>query len=301
MNQNHVPKSFFSRPTIMKILIPLFAVGAFAITPSLIAQEHERGESERPAVRHEAPERTITVDEYWGIERRVKAAIETGRITKADAEKRLIAARKMISVTKPQGQGKPAADTEKKVAVLRELAKQIKLAVRVGLVDEAESKEILLRARKRIRSAGQQKREFSREDYRSAAVKLDKMVEAGKVSREAADKRLEEMRGMLRPEKKADAMRDLAEKAKAKIKHAYADGKITREQAGKKLLAIQERLTNQLEMQWAKQKVAKDAPETMSVEDYRRVQARIENAVKDGSMSIAAAKSRLTELRKRVR
>ena len=119
----------------MKHIISLIAVSAFLSTPTLIAQEHERGEHNRPDVRRQESTRSITVEDYRGIERRIKAAIESGRISAQDAEKRLLAARKMIKDEKgkrpdkgkkdKKSGKKQTAGSKKQTTVLKRLAKKM--------------------------------------------------------------------------------------------------------------------------------------------------------------------------------
>ncbi len=224
----------------MKHIISLIAVSAFLSTPSLIAQEHERGERNRPDVRRQESTRSITVEEYRGIERQIRAAIESGRISAQDAEKRLLAARRMIKAEEGKRPDKGKKDKKsgkkqtavlkKQTAVLKMLAKQIKSAVDVGLMDEAEAKKILLRARKRIDKDGKKSRKPSRKSSRKSSPKSSRKS-SPKPSRKSSRK--SSPKSSPKPSRKS-SQNDHA-RAEEKIKKMVRDGKVTRKDAARRL------------------------------------------------------------------
>ncbi|HCN09836.1 MAG TPA: hypothetical protein DIT01_18075 [Lentisphaeria bacterium] len=60
------------------------------------AQEHDRGTHEQREARHQEPGSSISVEEYRRAEVGIRKAVESGEVSREDAEKRLIEMRKAI-------------------------------------------------------------------------------------------------------------------------------------------------------------------------------------------------------------
>lgn len=226
---------------------------AIAILPMGFAeaQERERGQ-DRPERTRQEPERTMTVEEYRRAAARIEAAVDSGRISKEDAKKRLAEMRKMVRPVEQE---------------------------RSDQVDRQDPK-----------------RTITVEEYQAAVERIKMAVESGRISKEDAEKRLTEMRGMVRkeqPSAKKDREQMDREAAMQKevdeIIAAHRAGKLTREEAGAKIEAIKSR---SMKAEASEQARAQE-------EEYRRAEARIKAAVESGKISEEDGKRRLMEMRRR--
>ena len=90
---------------IMKNIVRMIAAGLLVAGGFSALSAQERG-IDRPV-----PADILSVDDYRRAERRLKAGVEAGKISKEDAEKRLIEMRKRVEAGKrggrPEGRGRP--------------------------------------------------------------------------------------------------------------------------------------------------------------------------------------------------
>ena len=247
--------------------------------------------------------RSITVEEYRAIETKLKAAIDSGRISAEDAQKRLAGARKHITAkgkkpgdSKKRGEG---ANTDKQVAVMKRLGKQLQAAVKVGLVTKDEMKKMLLKARERAAKAhGQDGRQPDRAsgDGASGEKRIRAAIKSGRVSKQDGERRLKAMREGQRSKANTARAAQWAKEAKTKVREAVRRGEISRKQAGERVEAIDKRVA----MRSDQGKTKRDE-RTLTVEEYRGVEKRVKTAIKAGQISAEDGKKRLTGARKMVK
>ena len=166
--------------------------------------------------------------------RRIEAAVEAGKVSKEDAEKRLIEMRKaMFPETGTKSKlrdnksktknGKEMASLEARKKIFQQSEKIILDAVKSGKVSEKDAKKRLGQMRADMfpefedkskggnnkDKAGKEKvdrqMEGKKNRYMKAAAGIEAEVKAGKISKEDAEKRLGEMRKAMFPETNAKA------------------------------------------------------------------------------------------------
>jgi hypothetical protein len=122
-------------------------------------------------------------------EARIKAAVEAGRISKEDAQKRLSQMRKAGGANEAKGDGRGFS-----VEDYRRAEEKIKAGVEAGRVSKKDAEKRLLEMRKAIRSEGRGDKKESRDErglkYRAMEEKIWAAVKAGKLSKEDAMKKL---------------------------------------------------------------------------------------------------------------
>ncbi len=145
---------------------------------------------------------------------------------------------------------------------------------------------------------GQQEpeRSISVEDYKRAAARFEAGVKAGKISQEDADKRLIEMRKMIRTEKPKSEKEGISvedyKRAAARFDAGVKAGKISREDADKRLIEMRKMI---------RKEEPRSKKRSMTVEEYKRAEVKIKAAVEAGRISPEDAEKRLIEMRKMIR
>ena len=231
---------------IMKNIVRMIAAGLLVAGGFSALSAQERG-IDRPV-----PADILSVDDYRRAERRLKAGVEAGKISKEDAEKRLIEMRKRVEAGKrggrPEGRGRPEGGEnaqEKGISVedYRRAEEKIKAAVEAGKVSKEDAEKRLIEMRKAVRGdkAKGEGRRFSAEDYRRAEKRMKAGIEAGKISKEDAEKRLIEMRKAIHSERGDGKKKDRDERGvkfraiEEKTWAAVKAGKLSKDDAMKKL------------------------------------------------------------------
>ena len=231
---------------IMKNIVRMIAAGLLVAGGFSALSAQERG-IDRPV-----PADILSVDDYRRAERRLKAGVEAGKISKEDAEKRLIEMRKRVQAGKrggrPEGRGRPEGGEnaqEKGISVedYRRAEEKIKAAVEAGKVSKEDAEKRLIEMRKAVRGdkAKGEGRRFSAEDYRRAEKRMKAGIEAGKISKEDAEKRLIEMRKAIHSERGDGKKKDRDERGvkfraiEEKTWAAVKAGKLSKDDAMKKL------------------------------------------------------------------
>ena len=231
---------------IMKNIVRMIAAGLLVAGGFSALSAQERG-IDRPV-----PADILSVDDYRRAERRLKAGVEAGKISKEDAEKRLIEMRKRVQAGKrggrPEGRGRPEGGEnaqEKGISVedYRRAEEKIKAAVEAGKVSKEDAEKRLIEMRKAVRGdkAKGKGRGFSVEDYRRAEKRMKAGIEAGKISKEDAEKRLIEMRKAIHSERGDGKKKDRDERGvkfraiEEKTWAAVKAGKLSKDDAMKKL------------------------------------------------------------------
>ena len=238
---------------IMKNIVRMIAAGLLVAGGFSALSAQERG-IDRPV-----PADILSVDDYRRAERRLKAGVEAGKISKEDAEKRLIEMRKRVEAGKrggrPEGRGRPEGGEnaqEKGISVedYRRAEEKIKAAVEAGKVSKEDAEKRLIEMRKAVRGdkAKGKGRGFSVEDYRRAEKRMKAGIEAGKISKEDAEKRLIEMRKAIHSEgedgeKEGRDERGVKFRAiEEEIWAAVKAGKLSKEAAHKKLAGLKKEI-----------------------------------------------------------
>ncbi len=230
----------------MKNIVRMIAAGLLVAGGFSALSAQERG-IDRPV-----PADILSVDDYRRAERKLKAGVEAGKISKEDAEKRLIEMRKRVQAGKrggrPEGRGRPEGGEnaqEKGISVedYRRAEEKIKAAVEAGKVSKEDAEKRLIEMRKAVRGdkAKGKGRGFSVEDYRRAEKRMKAGIEAGKISKEDAEKRLIEMRKAIHSERGDGKKKDRDERGvkfraiEEKTWAAVKAGKLSKDDAMKKL------------------------------------------------------------------
>ena len=230
----------------MKNIVRMIATGLLVAGGFSALSAQERG-IDRPV-----PADILSVDDYRRAERKLKAGVEAGKISKEDAEKRLIEMRKRVQAGKrggrPEGRGRPEGGEnaqEKGISVedYRRAEEKIKAAVEAGKVSKEDAEKRLIEMRKAVRGdkAKGKGRGFSVEDYRRAEKRMKAGIEAGKISKEDAEKRLIEMRKAIHSERGDGKKKDRDERGvkfraiEEKTWAAVKAGKLSKDDAMKKL------------------------------------------------------------------
>ncbi|MDP7496753.1 MAG: hypothetical protein QGI77_09980 [Roseibacillus sp.] len=178
-------------------------------------------------------------------EARIKAAVEAGRISKEDAQKRLSQMRKAGGANEAKGDGRGFS-----VEDYRRAEEKIKAAVEAGRVSKKDAEKRLIEMRKAIGAdkAKGDGRGIRVDDYRRGEVRIKAAVEAGRISKEDAEKRLLEMRKAIRSEGRGDKKESRDERGlkyramEEKIWAAVKAGKLSKEDAMKKLAGLKKEI-----------------------------------------------------------
>ena len=181
----------------MKNIVRMIAAGLLVAGGFSALSAQERG-IDRPV-----PADILSVDDYRRAERRLKAGVEAGKISKEDAEKRLIEMRKRVEAGKrggrPEGRGRPEGGEnaqEKGISVedYRRAEKRMKAGIEAGKISKEDAEKRLIEMRKAIHSEGEDGEKEGRDErgvkFRAIEEEIWAAVKAGKLSKEAAHKKL---------------------------------------------------------------------------------------------------------------
>ena len=170
-----------------------------------------------------------------------------------------------------------------------------------------EQASIMMKALKRSagsKRAHDREMEAKKRRYMAFAKEIEAAVEAGKISKEDAEKELIGLRKkMFRDADQKKEDREMEAKKRRymafakEIEAAVEAGKISKEDAEKKLIALRKKLfrdAGRKKEDWSDKR-------GFSVEDYRRAEAEIRELVKKGKVSKEDAEKRLIEMRKAIR
>jgi hypothetical protein len=138
----------------------------------------------------------------------MRKMVEDGKAKPEDVERRLIEMRKMIGGQSKRGGERQRTTRRDKRAEYEGFERRIKAAVREGKMTREEAGEKLAGFRRRmemVEQGEQGERRITREDYARAEAEMQKMVEAGEISKEDMRTRLNEMRRMMDDEISDDA------------------------------------------------------------------------------------------------
>ena len=160
---------------------------------------------------------------YAAGAKKIKAAVDAGKVSEEDAEKRLVEMRE-----------KMFGDGDAKNDPMGGMMRRLKMAVESGRITQEQANE----------RASAYKMELKKKRYQQGEGAIKKAVEAGKLSEEDAEKRLIEMREKMfggQNEKESGKNGPSAgehSQIKRRIRMAVENGDLTREQAEKKIAEI---------------------------------------------------------------
>ena len=129
-------------------------------------------------------------------EQRIKEAVESGKITREEARKRLEAMRKAAGANKAKGDGRGRPKGGGKEAELKRkyqaAEKEIRAAVEAGKISEEVGRRKLMEIGKELRGGGQGAASDAdrKKEYQAAEKKIWAAVKEGRASKEAGEKRL---------------------------------------------------------------------------------------------------------------
>ena len=265
--------------------------------------------------------------------KRIEAAIESGRISKEDGEKRLAEMRKKMFPTRDNGDAKSDrvdGDTmEQRKSRYTAGAKRIEAAIKSGKISEVEGKNRLAEMRKKMsptRDKGDAKSdrvdgddmEQRKSRYMAGAKRIEAAIESGKISEVEGKNLLAEMRKQMSPARdKGDAKTDRAEggdmevrkrrymAAAEEIEMAVEAGKMSREDAETKLIEMRKKMFPARGKSDAKsdrvvEGVFYDKDMEALKRRYMGAAEEIERAVEAGKMSKQEAEKTLIEMRKKM-
>merc|ERR1712093_872968 len=114
----------------------------------------------------------------------------------------------------------------------------------MGSGEEAKKKLVEMRRMVRVDEAKAKGHGFTAEDFRRAEKRMKAGIEAGKITREEAERRLAEMRKRMHSQDKSQRpgrgaeLRKKYQAAEKEIRAAVEAGKISREEAREKLMEV---------------------------------------------------------------
>ena len=258
---------------------------------------------------------------YVEFTRKVEAAIDAGRLSKEDAQKKLIEVRKeMFRSPDKKDARDDSADRDLDAKKLRyvEFTRKIETAVDAGKLSKEDAQKKLIEVRtemfrspdKKDPRGGNDSRDLDakKRRYVEFTRKIETAVDAGKLSKEDAQKKLIEVRTeVFRSPDKKDARdgndsRDLDAKKRRymeyarEIEEAVDAGKLSKEDAQKKLIEVRTKMfrsPDKKDPRGGNDSRDLDAKKRRYVEFTRK----IETAVDAGKLSKEDAQKKLIEVR----
>lgn len=242
---------------------------------------------------------------------RLSEAVEAGEISEVGARAREIRLKAEIEFKRFEAEvfmhlanprkvqvkrkaAKKDQDTDRAKAYLMKVKQELGAAVEAGEIsrkDAAKRFEGAQKAAQENRAAKQVKRSSSRvsfEDYRRAEAKMKQMVEEGKAKPEDVERRLVEMRKLIRDKsRRGDRERPDWEAIKKRIEGAVKSGDITRAEAEAKYQEIRKR-------------VAADRDRDHGEDEYEGLVRRIKAAVERGNLTREEAGEKIKAYRQRM-
>ncbi|MCH2333050.1 MAG: hypothetical protein MK312_16145 [Roseibacillus sp.] len=223
-------------------------------------------------------------------EKRIREAVESGKITKEEARKRLAGMRKAQSSEKTEGGRRMSAEEYRRgEAMIRE-------AVEAGKVSKEAAEKRLAQMQQMVAGKEAAKPEKSADTPARGEKRIREAVESGKISKEEARKRLAGMRDAQNAEK-PEARRGLTveeyQRREASIKEAVKAGKVSRDVAAKRLAGLQKMVRGKAEGKAPEGKGKNNG----GAAKYRAMEEEIWAEVKKGQMSKEDAMEKLGQLK----
>jgi hypothetical protein len=176
--------------------------------------------------------------------------------------------------------------TEMQATAIMRVYARLAMGLENKKLSESEAITILDERTKAIYEQKQGQPEITRKDYADAQAAMQKMVDAGEMSKEQMDARLIQMRQMIGRSQPQITRKDYAD-AVVKMTAMVKSGEITREQ-------MQQRLDRM------KAAMTKQSDSKITRKDYADAQAAMQKMVNAGEMSKEQMDARLIEMRQMI-
>jgi len=240
----------------------------------------------------EEHQRAKKVDTPLRGEKRIRAAVQEGKLSKEEARKRLEGMRKAQGAEKPGGRTLSAEEYRRGEAMIKE-------AVEAGKVTKEAAEKRLAQMRRMVGGKEAGRGEQDADTPLRGERKIRDAVAEGKISREEARKRIEGMR-KANPEKRAPEGGGLRiedyRRGEARIKEAVKAGKISREDAEKRLGEMRKAVRGKGEAK----RPEGEGKKNDGAAKFRAMEEEIWGAVKEGKMSKQDGMAKLEELKKKM-
>ena len=258
----------------------------------------------------------VYAQDYGAVQRRLIEAVKAGELSREQVAPMMEAMKRKPNLE----QGEKATGRERYAAG----AKRIEAAIKSGKISEVEGKNLLAEMRKRMspaRDKGDAKSdraeggdmEVRKRRYMAGADEIEMAVEAGKMSKEDAEKTLIEMRKEMFPARgKGDAKSDRVEggdmelrkrrymAGAEEIEMAVEAGKMSKGDAERKLIEMRKKMFPARSKGDAKSDRAKGGDMEARERRYNAAAKEIEASVESGVLSEKDAKEKLGEMRKKM-
>ena len=226
-------------------------------------------------------------------EKRLKAAVAEGKITKDEARQRLEEMRKAQKADRPDGDRTLTAEEYRRGEAM------IKEAVEAGKVTKEAAEKRLAQMRRMVADKRDGKGNQAVDTPLRGEKRIRDAVAEGKISKEEARKRLEGMR-KANAEKRTPREGGLSvedyRRGEARIKEAVKAGKISREDAVKRLGEMRKAVGGKGEAKGPEGEGKKGD----GAAKFRAMEEEIREAVKRGKMSKRDGMAKLEELKKKM-
>jgi len=265
---------------------------------------------------------------YMAGAEEIEMAVEAGKMSKGDAERKLIEMRKKMFPSRSKGDAKSdraeGGDMEVRKRRYMAGADEIEMAVEAGKMSKEDAEKTLIEMRKEMfpsRGKGDAKSdraeggdmEVRKRRYMAGAEEIEMAVEAGKMSKGDAERKLIEMRKKMFPSRsKGDAKSDRAEGGDMEVRKrrymagaeeiemAVEAGKMSKGDAERKLIEMRKKMFPARSKGDAKSDRAKGGDMEARERRYNAAAKEIEASVESGVLSEKDAKEKLGEMRKKM-
>ena len=192
---------------------------------------------------------------YMAFAKEIEAAVDAGKISKEDAEKKLIELREKMFGDASQKK-KNWNDKDERIDYYRKAEAELKELVEAGKITREQSNERLGRLKKRLWNDKGEDREIEakKRRYMAFAKEIEAAVDAGKISKEDAEKKLFELRKKMfrNGGRKKEARRDQRgisveeyRRGEAQIRELVKKGKVSKEDAEKRLIEMRKAIRSE--------------------------------------------------------
>ena len=243
------------------------------------------------AERRRGSRRTTREDkrsEYEGFERRIRAAVAEGKMTREEAGEQLAGWRWRMEMAERSEGGERSITVEQYKRAEAKMRKMIE----DGKAKPEDVERRLIEMRKMMAEQGERgSKRITREDFAKAAGEIRKAIAEGKITEEQGRAKLAAMRRMIGEKREATATKDVDwEGIKRRIEAAVKSGEMTREEADAKYEEIKKRSSGRGE---------RDS-NRVSREDFARAAGEIRKAIAEGKITEEQGRAKLAAMRKMI-
>ena len=288
INSNYARTSALGRKafSVCTAIAIAAAVGftTIAITSPAAAEERNAESQRREA------DSTVTEDQ---VRKRLDAAVADGAITQDQADRRFRGWQEQQQTTS----GFPSKEsmdegvnaeveqgnlTEMQAAAIMRVYARLAMGLENDKLSESEAIAILGERSKAIYEGDQGQPGITRQDYAQAQATMQKMVDAGEITKDQMDARLGEMRKMIGRSQPQVTRKDYAD-AQAAMQKMVDAGEITKEQMDARLVEM-------------RKMIGRSQPK-ITRKDYDDAVAKMTKMVKDGEMTREQMQQRLDRMK----